>query len=224
MSIPLYFAADCKEFLTAQESFQKACTGFGINADGSPRIPQMAALVKGLVVIDDATLPETTVPGNTYEHLVRHCNDGCFFDFMRKPTQQHVDILKQMQARLPKGSTILIAENFLRYFPSALPVLSCATPCNHWKGFASQAARRYSGGWCLELIPWKWLSKAKTKKMQHKAYLPQAMCCMANTGGVVQYYDTPQTIKSKILVAEQYGCRAAIGLYHELLEVGLCSE
>lgn len=221
MSIPLYFAAECKAFTTASPQLLKAFTGFGIYNDGSPRIPSMAGLAKGLVVIDDQTLPQVEVPENTFETLITYCKAGCFFDFMQAPTQAHSAIIQGFLPLLGKESLVLVAETYGQQFLNCIPVISCPFPLNHWERFIRQCGKLYPSGWCLELIPWAWKMNTSLNTQKSEEYLENVMCLTKHTGGIIQYYDTAETLLSRLHLAENYGCRYAIGLYHELTELGI---
>lgn len=213
MPIPLYFAADCKEIVTISETLNRALTGFGVYPDGTSRFPDTA--VSALAVIDDAILCETPPGPETLDALAACCGQGCFFDFMRPAAGLHSALILGLQQRLPRAVPLFVPERYHAMAPNTVCVLSRATPCNHWERYVAEKSARYPSGWCLELIPWdrRFSRKGECRTARHIAL---ACCELEETPEGLRYFDTPETLKQRLEIAERYGCCAAIGLYCEL--------
>ena len=131
MSVPLYLAADCEEIVTISENQPRALTGCGVFADGSARIPDLH--VEALRVIDDAVVPERLPDEAVLDTLAEGCAQGCFFDFLRKPTEFHRALLDGLKKRLPENAPFFVPQRYLTLAPQAVCVLSPTLPQNCWE-------------------------------------------------------------------------------------------
>lgn len=208
MPIPLYFAADCKEIVTIQKERSRALTGFGLSENGTLRLPE--EILPALAVIDDAAPCATLPQEETLDTLAECCGEGCFFDFLRPRSVLHEVLMRGIQKRLPQAVPLFVPEAYHDILPNSVCVVSRDAPCNSWAGWCLEKQRRFLSGWCLELIPWDIRLRCRTIHGERK--LPDA-CCMASG---THYYDTPETLRQRLTIAQAHGCCAAIGLYREL--------
>lgn len=212
MSIPLYLAYDWKESVNNWIP-PAAQLGFGFFADGSPRLPEQT-LPDALTVIDDAVLPEKVLPA-ALERLAAHCRNGCLLDFERKPNAAHRAILLGLAGLLADVPLFAVPERFSALYPRALPFVTQPRQCASWSDFARRTQRQYPNGWMLEIFPCSYTAKMPFAKTQ-SGFLESAVCCYRQSGASIRYYDTMQTLRNKLEIAERHGCRAAVGLYCEL--------
>ena len=206
MPIPCYLADIWKE-VQKNSNFSYAQLGFGLKEDGSARISH--ALPSALCVIDDAicVMPQECA----LDALASLCKRGCVLDFERACTRAHIVLIQGLRKRT-EGFFALPAR-FHSHCPSAIPVVSCPKPCNHWHSWVQNVQRCFPSGWMLELTPWKHISPCR---MQYsKGFLKSALCHYQCDGGITQYYDTKSSVREKLSVASQHGCVAAIGLHQE---------
>lgn len=215
MSVPLYFAADCEEIVTISENQPRALTGCGVFADGSARIPDLH--VEALRVIDDAVVPERLPDKAALDTLAEGCAQGCFFDFLRKPTEFHRALLDGLKKRLPENAPFFVPQRYLALAPQAVCVLSPTLPQNCWEAFAFQAKAEYPRGWCLELIPWSLRVPLKAEPKSARR-LPCSCCLVERRADGLLYFDTPQTLHARFSLAQHYGCIAGIALNCEMKE------
>ena len=213
MSIPLYFAADCEEIVTISDRHDCALTGYGVFPDGSVRTPPET--VPALAVIDDAFLSKHTPDEAVLDTLAAACGQGCFFDFVRPMAALHRALVSGFQKRLPRTVPMFLPEAYHSLAPNSICVLSRAAPCNHWARYLAEKSAACPAGWCLELIPWSRTFPQRTKTTEAR-HLPYACCEMEAHGGELRYFDTPDTLRQRLAIAEKYGCCAAVGLYREL--------
>ncbi len=215
MSIPLYFAVNWKESVNNSQT-RLAQSGFGLKKDGSARLPERW-IPNALRMIDDAVLPESAVSAAAIERLASVCKNGCFFDFERPVCQTHLSLIIGLRSRLPPKKLFALPERFLSFAPDALPVVTCPKPCNSWKEFARQVQKRHRNGWMLEIVPWSYTVPTKHSFSEKSDVLTAAMCSYQRKNTVLRYYDTRKSIEEKLTLAEEYGCRAAIGIWSELI-------
>lgn len=208
LPIPLYFAADCKEIVTIQNGLNRALTGFGLSADGTLRLPE--EIIPALAVIDDAAPCAALPQEETLDALAECCGEGCFFDFLRPSSALHEALLRGIQRRLPQAVPLLVPEAYHDIIPNSVCVASRASPCNNWTEWCRETQRRCPSGWCLELIPWD--IRCRCRAIHGERRLPNACCMVSGT----HYYDTPETLRQRLFIAQAHGCCAAIGLYREL--------
>ena len=215
MAIPLYFAANRKQFVYGPEK-RWAQVGFGVYPDATLRMPQ-ERIPEALCVIDDREVPVAAVPDELLQTLAAQCEAGCFLDFERPPLPFHAALL----TALGRVSPLLVPERFLSYVPQGLAVVSCPWPCNCWERFCAANTKHHPNGWALELTPWRHRIGCPFGCTEAICFVGRALCrCQTGPEGVL-YYDDRQTLLQKLSMAEQHGCRLAIGLVEELAEAGL---
>lgn len=169
-----------------------------------------------LAVIDDAVLPAQLLDGAA-EALRAAVENGCFFDFERPICAVHRTLLA---ALYPQKTLLALPVRYLPLAPDALPVLSCPKPCNDWRQFLRLTQQAHPNGWMLEVIPWSYYAPNRAN-IRHGGSLAQAVCEFRIEADALYYYDTGETLREKLRLAEMYGCRAAIGLESELSALGL---
>lgn len=213
MSVPLYLAADCEEIVTISENQPRALTGYGFYADGSVRLP--ASQIPALCVIDDAVIPQVLPDEAALDALAEHCAQGCFFDFLRKPTEFHSVLTGGLEKRLPTHVPRFVPKQYLAFVRQAVCVLSPTLPQNRWEIFAQTAGTAFPKGWCLELIPWNLRVPMKTEARPAEL-LPSACCMLECRTDGLRYFDTPTTLQSRFDLAQKHGCIAGIALNCEM--------
>lgn len=214
MAIPLYFAANWKEFVSGTQK-RWAQIGFGFIPNGTLRMPQQR-IPEALCIIDDRDVP-AAVPDELLQMLAAQCENGCFLDFERPPLPFHAALL----AALGQVRPLLVPEQFLSYVPQGLAVVSCPWPCNCWERFCAESAKNHPNGWAMELIPWRYRIDDPFGCAEAARFIEGALChCQSSSEGTL-YYDDRQTLLQKLSMAERHGCCLAIGLAEELTEAGL---
>lgn len=205
LSIIIYLAIKGEESKNISEK-RLAQVGFGFYPDGSVRLPERI-VTNAVAVIDDRFLPK--ISDSAMLQLKSKVNHGCILDFEREPSEAH---FKWMQ-RLADRRIIALPERFSQKMPQALPIVSCPEPCNSWAQFAKNAHARHPKGWMLELIPWH-----ETKVgsgVPADGFLSDSVCRFRRTEKGILYYDTAETLRQKLTVAQNHGCRAAIILHSD---------
>lgn len=205
MPIPLYFAANVE--ISDEKVMQ---LGYGLYPDGTIRVPKHR-IADVPIVIDDAE-PVPVSAARTAE-LCAFGESGIYFDFERPFCEYHRQLLAQArqlteQIWLPEGYP---AEN-------ALPVCTCPRPCNCWTDFLAAAQRRHPRGWAWEIIPWYAVVTYSGAPLP-PSFLENAVCMAQVSDGRLHYFDTHETIRKKLKLAEQYGCRSAVCLRSEWQEM-----
>lgn len=210
MAIPLYFAANWKQFVYDPQK-RPAQIGYGFRQDGTLRLPQRQ-IPDALCVIDDSILPSEPVAAEQLAMLADRCDHGCFLDFERPVHPFHIALIAALHGIAP----LLVPMRWSVYAPEALAVLSCPMPCNSWQEFCRSASQRFPRGWALEVTPWQQRCDFPLGRTVSACFVRSALCrCKGSAEGLV-YYDTGETLTEKLAVAEQLGCRCAVGLYEEL--------
>lgn len=216
MPNPLYLAVNWKEIVNNPPQ-RLAQGGYGVREEGTARLPERH-LSGAMRIVDDAVLPTTEVTEEALDRLAALCADGCCLDFERPLCAMQLSLIDGLRKRLGRGALLALPERFAPYAPEALPVVSCPTPCNCWRDFARQAHARHRQGWMLELTPWSLHIPVRDTKSQ-RGELPAALCSYVHSDGMLHYFDTRESIRAKLAVAEIFGCRAAIGILRELREL-----
>lgn len=213
MPFHVYFASNWKDSVNDQRILP-AQYGFGFTESGALRLPEKL-LPNALRIIDDAILPKAMPDAAVLRDLAQQCSNGCFFDFERAPTQMHTAIIRSLSRELSGIPLLVAAERFAPLCTSVLPIVAPPPRCTNWRSFASQTAARYPKGWVLELIPNAY-SVQMPFSAQSSGRLQDALCCYQQTGKTIRYFDTYETLSQKLALAQEYACRAAIGLLKEL--------
>lgn len=213
MSVPLYLAADCEEIVTILENRPRALTGYGFYADGSVRLP--VSQVDALRVIDDAVVPSRLPDEAALDALAADCSQGCFFDFLRRPSEFHRVLLAGLKKRLPTSAPLFVAKRYLSLAPQAVCVLSPSRPSNRWTNFLQAAEASYPSGWALELIPWN-LRVPLSAEAAGAKHLASACCMLERRTDGLRYFDTPETLQARFDLAQRHGCVAGIALNCEM--------
>ena len=213
MSVPLYLAADCEEIVTISENRPRALTGYGVFADGSVRLPDRH--IEALRVIDDAILPARPPDEAALNALAADCSQGCFFDFLRRPSEFHRLLLDGLKKRLPTSAPLFVPKRYLSLAPQAVCVLSPSRPSNRWTNFLQAAEASYPTGWALELIPWN-LRVPLSAEAAGAKHLASACCMLERRTDGLHYFDTPETLQARFNLAQRHGCVAGIALNCEM--------
>lgn len=214
MPIPLYFAIHEKDSVS-KPKFHAAQCGFGFFADGTLRLP-VSILPDALAVIDDSILPQKPPSEEAFRKLALCCQFGCLFDFEQTPTPMHTMLIQKLAQH--SASQILFAAPEAFRHPRLLPLISQPKePCS-WLDFLRKTQEKHPHGWMLEVIPHTHTATLPFAKNQ-SGYIADSVCLYRQNGRRVQYYESRQTVRKKLSLAEDYGCRAAIGLYRELMRL-----
>ena len=212
MSIPLYFAMNQDE-TEKYPAPRRAQLGFGFQINGKPVIPSRL-IPDAPAVVNDMVLPEAAPE---VEELAERCVMGCILDFERKITPVHIAILQELEKRLPKTSILVIPTALLPYSSIGIPLICPVNQKNSWKNFCKMQEQAYSR-WFWEVIPWN-LTRSFPIKGTSQGVLTEALCCYERNRGNVRYFDTEETIESKLKTAEAQGCLGAVGLAMELSQL-----
>lgn len=202
LSIIIYLAIKGGEAENFSEK-RPAQVGFGFYPDGSVRLPQRMT-TDAAAVVDDRFMPKFS--DSAMLQLKSRIDHGCILDFEREPSELHFKLISGLADR----RIIALPERFSQKMPQALPIVSCPEPCNSWAQFARAAHDRHPKGWMLELIPWRHAMAGNAN--QEEGYLQSSVCRFRRTEKGILYYDTAQTLRQKLSVAQTHGCRAAIVL------------
>lgn len=210
MPIPLYYAANWKEIVN-NTRIRRAQTGFGFYSDGSLRIPERI-LPGALCVIDDSALPAACA--ESVQLLAQYCKHGCCLDFERPITQAHRAFIRLLRQHTSRTEIFALPARFSG--EGMIPVLSCPTPCNCWASFLRNAEARFPAGWMLEIVPWNQVVPYSAALSVPVERLAEAVCRVERQPHGIRYFDTAETLRGKLALAEAHRCIAAIGLYGEL--------
>lgn len=182
--------------------------GYGFKSDGSVRIPRQSIGVAALV--DDMNLPNIS---SSAIEILKSKIGSCIFDFERSEHPVHAKIIRGLSDK----RIIALPSRFYSYAPKALPIVNCQEPCNSWQQFASKMQQNFPHGWMLEITPWYHEKSGSVSAAE--GYLPNALCYFIRQNDKVIYYDTRETIREKLKLSQQYGCKAAIALYREMTQL-----
>lgn len=209
MSMPLYLAVNDEEFIK-NGKFHLAQTGFGFYPNGFVRLPKR--IISGSVaIIDDLYLPNFS--SSAAQMLKSKLPNGCILDFERKVSSIH----KKLIQMLTGIKIIALPAAYHALSPSSYPIISCPEPCNSWRQFITDMQNKFPRGWMLEIVPWKQLIEGKAKNAE--GMLASALCRYRTENGKLLYFDTKETIRQKLQLAQMQGCKGVIGLYRELKEL-----
>lgn len=213
MSFRVYFASNWKDSVNDARIFP-AQFGFGFSESGLPRLPQ-TVLPDALRILDDAILPKKAPDDAAIARLANLCQAGCLLDFERAPSQTHAAIVHRLSRELNGVTMFVSPERFLSLSSSLLPLVTPPPRCSNWKDFITEVGQRYPRGWVLELIPCRY-SVQMPFPDQSSGLLQDALCRYRQSGRTIQYYDTPETLSQKLMLAQKNACLSAIGLLEEL--------
>lgn len=205
LSILIYLAITGGEGKNFPEK-RLAQVGFGFYPNGSVRLPERI-VPDAVAVIDDRFLPK--ISDSAMLQLKSKISHGCILDFEREMNEKHLRLMQ----KLADQRIIALPERFSQKMPQALPIVSCPEPCNSWLQFAKAAHERHPKGWMLELIPWHQVKAGNGS--QAEGFLQNSVCRFRRTEKGIVYYDTAETLRQKLAVAQTHGCRAAIALHSD---------
>lgn len=205
MSIPVYLAVRKPEFTEYPRNLI-AQTGYGVSRNGKIRKPE--AVTGGLIIIDDAVIAHWRP--EALEELISLCQNGYFYDFEKPFLEYHKELIQALPSELLLGLPDYIYPRIKR----GLPVISCPVLCNSWRQFVKKAGKIHRNGWMLEITPWNCEKSAPSGEAE--GILTSSICRFKQRDGVIKYYDTRETIKEKLKLAEAEGCKAGIALLDEI--------
>lgn len=215
MSIPLYFAMHWDE--TAESGItQKAQLGFRFRRDGTLLLPQKL-LADAPVILDDSSVPAALPDKDILQMLSKIGRNGIFLDFERPKSAWSIALLHMLNDALPQDIPLFVPESYANLLPRASVVVTVTQPPNHWSRFCKTQQEKYKR-WGWEVVPCR--QKLRLSQESFKSgTLEYAGCLCRQENGMLIYYDTMQTIRSKLEIAACYGCTCAIGLYSELKQI-----
>lgn len=209
MPIPFYFAAEENEVIP-ESGKRFAQLGFGFYEDGTLCLPERY-IPDAPAIINDCFLPETVPSPTVLDRLAEACGNGCFLDFERPVNEVSAAIAVGLRQRL--GAKMTVPPTLHALCPDA-SVQIPGVLRNNWTRFVQDMQAQYVARWVLEIIPWEHCVPIKRKETS-KGFLQTASCCWKTENGILQYFDTEETIAKKLAVAEAYGCRAGIILLRD---------
>lgn len=196
---------------------KKAQLGFGFHKDGTLSLPERL-IQNAPIVINDAIVPNCLPEESTLDHLAALCCHGCFFDFERPASKWSTYLIKSLKMKCNPNVLFAVPQSYAEASQSAVKIVLLNRPINNWTRFCKHQHEAY-GCWAWEIIPCKktvpisFNQKLSNEKIKNTNY----RCC--KTQNSIVFYDTMETIKSKLEIAAYYGCIAGIGLYSELDEM-----
>lgn len=212
MSIPLYFAMPW-EASGSCEANQKAQLGFCFHNDAALSVPEQI-IPNCPIIINDANLPKQIPGQTTISNIIALSSCGCILDFERKPSDWSRSFIKDLELQLPETSLFAVPSAYYQFTKRAAAIIPTDKPVNSWTQFCRKIQAQYNK-WMLEIIP-----QNKTVSQNIRSGKPQkvsdSVCFCRSENNVISYYDTFETVLSKLEIAEYYGCIAGIGLHYEL--------
>lgn len=154
------------------------------------------------------------------------CAKGVLFDFENPLNAFFVRFAELVISTFP-DLFFLLPKQYAAICESALILCTPCLPQNSWESFCRQMQKAYPNRWALELIPYQLKYERGTKaQISYRAlrqyctcegqYLSQAVCMSQRSPCRHLIYDTPQTLRSKLEIAQNFGCQFSIGLIDEL--------
>lgn len=212
MSIPLYFAMSWEASQT-HSAAHKAQLGFGFQKGGTLFVPEHS-IANAPIVINDAIVPQCSLDKNTIRRLADLCKRGCFFDFERPVSDWSIRIFKELQPCLDENLFLAVPQAYAGFAHYAAAIVSVPELPNNWTQFCKKQQEAYNK-WVWEVIPYQKTVPMPAGKIK-AGTIKNANCCCRQTKDKLLYYDTMETIFSKLEIAQYYGCIAGIGLSMEL--------
>lgn len=219
MNLPLYFAAFEKNIETGTHGHPPLARVYAPNAAYSDTDILICTDQEPSILSEDEA--------NAFCEICKaYSIQGVFFDFIRPLSGKLVRFAELVQKALPDRFFIL-PERYASVSGSALILCTPCLPQNSWESFCKQKQAIYAQRWALELIPYQLLyENGKKKQLPYHALqelikcdgqqLEFAVCMSSREQCRHLIYDTPQTLREKLSVAEAHGCQLAIGLWQEL--------
>lgn len=209
MPIALYFVAGEKESVPPERGIPIPYS-LGLGAQGALRRPKNIWQNVPLI-LDDAIIGPMSE--NLRAQLLNELTHGCILDFERPVQSFHAQWLQVL--RREQITPLWMPERFQPRPPREFPILSANLPHNSWQEFCRSIAQRYPEGWVLELQPVRCQRRLPCPQEARDFYLPDAICRCKLENQELLYYDTVQTLEKKLLVAQKFGCFAALALWQE---------
>lgn len=234
MQLPLYFA------IFSPDVPQDLPQGISVAAAGCTFSPHNGSILRPvpipaeLLILCDRLLPRHQSPAPYIRALLQILSEGKFkglmFDFERPVNAFCTAFLSQLQPALPRPLLQILPPHYADASSDSLILVSACRPCNSFQRFCEDAQRRFPDRWCLEVMPWNFLIRAHRRvacsyeqmhRLRRTAPMPErqnpSACCMiGSSGGSYRVFDTAETLRQKLQIAERCGCRLAIGIYDEL--------
>lgn len=209
MQIPLYFVTTRKESLN-EANARRIGFGYGFTPDGAARMG-VEEIADAPILLDDAVLPEI-LSERAVAELALCGTNGIILDFERPHCAAHDKLIDALQSALPARTPLWAPERYLRGTKDVGALRSCPTLCNSYRQFCAAGAAFTN--WMLELTP-RLQTKPSTGENFPARFLENALCFVARENGRLRYFDTRETLRRKLALAQRYGCVAAVGLYSE---------
>lgn len=217
MSIPLYYAMPFEAFREGL-TIKSAQLDFCFYKDGTLSVPKQI-IPNSPIIINDAFSPAQIPEQATISHIISLSSHGCFLDFERPPSDWSISLLKGLRSQLPVQRILAVPPAYAPYAENSAIIIAINHPVNNWTQFCRRQQQTYKK-WMLEIIPYKTTIPKNTKNVKTHTICKAVCICRTDNNGV-SYFDTMETILSKLEIAEYYGCIAGIGLLHELEELEL---
>ena len=219
MNLPLYFALDEKSGEKTEPMNDPAARYFKPDAS-----------LKGTDILIITDRPQKAPADQTATAICESCRKwsirGVFFDFEQPLSGVFVRIAELVIRSLP-DCFFLLPENYSAVSETALILCTPCLPQNCWESFCKQKQKAYPNRWALELIPYQLLYESgKKAAVSYRTVqqllsgggqlLPQAVCMSQRSKCRHLIYDTGKTLRHKLNIAEENGCKLSIGLWSEL--------
>ncbi|MCQ2418892.1 MAG: hypothetical protein MJ085_03805 [Clostridia bacterium] len=219
MNLPLYFALKEKMQDPAERTDDPAARYYTFGET----IPKT-----DILIVTDSSV--STSPEEFAEVFCTACKasaaKGVFFDF-EKPLSAYFVRFSELVINAFPDFFFLLPKQYAAICEKALILCTPCLPQNSWENFCRQQQKAYPNRWALELIPYQLLYECGKKAQisyrslsQYQScegqFLAQAVCMSQRSKFRHLIYDTPQTLRNKLDIAEKNGCQLSIGLLEEL--------
>lgn len=234
MQLPLYFAVfPSSPPESSADGCPLAALGYSFSPDGTEIIAPVP-FPADLLVLNDSVLPPPGTPAPAAEHLLKIITrdkfTGVMFDFERPVNGFCTSFLAEVLPLLPHSVFRIVPPHYASLSQDSLVLFYDGQVCNRFAAQCAAWQRAYPNRWCLESAPWNYIVRdgreeactcSHLQSLRHTEPWPETLlesaCCMISAhNGEYRLFDTAETLRRKLELAEENGCCLSIGLYEEL--------